>query len=220
MCLCFFFSDSLPAEIPQVLINREPLRHLNFDVELLGDCDVILGELCHRLGGEWSDLFTDYTRLEEVTKGELSTPTVSESDTGTLTSAREPIQPANSTSAQSCSTPEVNPALKDTEKSGLSEIKSESNVCPCDTKTVHFSDAKDNVSTIPSESVSSNMPDNSGGSHASTVHTKGDNSASTLQSPATDHDIENCESGVSAATLRDWWQSRHSSISSRLSSKL
>ena len=36
----------------QILINREPLPHLNFDVELLGDCDIIVSELCSRL--EWT----------------------------------------------------------------------------------------------------------------------------------------------------------------------
>lgn len=39
--------------VPQVLINREPLKHLTFDVELLGDCDVIIAELCRRLGPDW-----------------------------------------------------------------------------------------------------------------------------------------------------------------------
>ena len=39
----------LPAHVPQILINRESLKHLNFDVELLGDCDVIVNELLHRL---------------------------------------------------------------------------------------------------------------------------------------------------------------------------
>lgn len=39
----------LPKHIPQVLINRESLRHMNFDVELLGDCDVIVNELLMRL---------------------------------------------------------------------------------------------------------------------------------------------------------------------------
>ena len=43
----------LDDEVPQVLINREPLKHLTFDVELLGDCDVIIGELCRRLGSDW-----------------------------------------------------------------------------------------------------------------------------------------------------------------------
>lgn len=37
---------SIPKNIPQILINREPLNHLNFDVELLGDCDVIIRYLC------------------------------------------------------------------------------------------------------------------------------------------------------------------------------
>lgn len=39
----------LPKEIPQILINRESLKHLNFDVELLGDCDIITNELLMRL---------------------------------------------------------------------------------------------------------------------------------------------------------------------------
>ncbi|KAH9375986.1 hypothetical protein HPB48_021473 [Haemaphysalis longicornis] len=39
----------IPPEVPQVLINREPLKHLTFDVELLGDSDVIVKELCERL---------------------------------------------------------------------------------------------------------------------------------------------------------------------------
>ena len=43
----------LDEGVPQVLINREPLNHLIFDVELLGDCDVIIAELCRRLGSDW-----------------------------------------------------------------------------------------------------------------------------------------------------------------------
>lgn len=39
--------SSLPSEVPQILINREPLPHCHFDVELLGDCDVIINHLCH-----------------------------------------------------------------------------------------------------------------------------------------------------------------------------
>lgn len=38
--------SSLPPEVPQILINREPLPHCHFDVELLGDCDVIINHLC------------------------------------------------------------------------------------------------------------------------------------------------------------------------------
>lgn len=59
--------------MPQILINREPLRHLNFDVELLGDCDVIVNELCHRLGEGWNNMCVKEP-LEEVAKGQLLTP--------------------------------------------------------------------------------------------------------------------------------------------------
>lgn len=29
---------------------------MTFDVELLGDCDVIISELCQRLGGDWTEI--------------------------------------------------------------------------------------------------------------------------------------------------------------------
>ena len=36
--------------VPQILINREALPHIDpFDVQLLGDCDVVIRELCARL---------------------------------------------------------------------------------------------------------------------------------------------------------------------------
>jgi len=40
--------SSIPVEVPQILINREPLGHLTFDIELLGDCDVIIQHLCEK----------------------------------------------------------------------------------------------------------------------------------------------------------------------------
>ncbi|KAJ1963068.1 NAD-dependent histone deacetylase sir2 [Dispira parvispora] len=40
----------LPGRVPQILINRTPNLHVNFDVQLLGNCDDILSLLCHRLG--------------------------------------------------------------------------------------------------------------------------------------------------------------------------
>jgi len=42
-------SEILPARVPQILINRERLPHKTFDIELLGNCDVIINELCRRL---------------------------------------------------------------------------------------------------------------------------------------------------------------------------
>ncbi|KAI0813161.1 DHS-like NAD/FAD-binding domain-containing protein [Xylaria sp. FL0064] len=40
----------LPAHIPQIYISRTPVSHINFDIDLLGDCDVVVAELCRRAG--------------------------------------------------------------------------------------------------------------------------------------------------------------------------
>jgi NAD-dependent histone deacetylase SIR2 len=42
----------LPAHVPQIYISRDPCHHVNFDVDLLGDCDVVVNELCRRAGWE------------------------------------------------------------------------------------------------------------------------------------------------------------------------
>ncbi|KAL1629858.1 NAD-dependent histone deacetylase sir2 [Neofusicoccum ribis] len=40
----------LRPNVPQIYISRDPIRHIDFDVNLLGDCDVVVAELC-RLAG-------------------------------------------------------------------------------------------------------------------------------------------------------------------------
>ena len=55
-----FVLDYLKPDVPQILINREPLHHFNFDVELLGNCDAVIHELCRKLGDEWADIPEDY----------------------------------------------------------------------------------------------------------------------------------------------------------------
>ena len=40
----------LPPHIPQIYISRTPVGHVNFDIDLLGDCDVVVSELCRRAG--------------------------------------------------------------------------------------------------------------------------------------------------------------------------
>ncbi|EJP64691.1 Sir2 family protein [Beauveria bassiana ARSEF 2860] len=40
----------LPSHIPQIYVSRQPVNHINFDIDLLGDCDVVVAELCRRLG--------------------------------------------------------------------------------------------------------------------------------------------------------------------------
>lgn len=68
----------LPPNVPQIIINRESLKHMSFDVELLGDCDVIVNEILMRLqekdketeanseGLEWSDLCKEKVLLEKI----------------------------------------------------------------------------------------------------------------------------------------------------------
>ncbi|EFX01019.1 cytoskeleton assembly control protein [Grosmannia clavigera kw1407] len=40
----------MPPHVPQIYISRTPVHHINFDIDLLGDCDVVVAELCRRLG--------------------------------------------------------------------------------------------------------------------------------------------------------------------------
>ncbi|KAK7421504.1 NAD-dependent histone deacetylase sir2 [Neonectria magnoliae] len=39
----------LPSHVPQIYISRQAVSHINFDIDLLGDCDVVVTELCRRL---------------------------------------------------------------------------------------------------------------------------------------------------------------------------
>ncbi|KAL8839494.1 MAG: hypothetical protein Q9170_001717 [Blastenia crenularia] len=43
-------SGFLPAETPQIYISREPCQHIDFDIDMLGECDTIVTELCRRAG--------------------------------------------------------------------------------------------------------------------------------------------------------------------------
>jgi NAD+-dependent protein deacetylase SIR2 len=44
----------LPAHVPQMYISKTPITHINFDIDLLGDCDLVVSELCRRAGWEMS----------------------------------------------------------------------------------------------------------------------------------------------------------------------
>lgn len=44
----------LHPHIPQIYISRTPVNHHNFDIDLLGDCDVVVAELCRRAGWDLS----------------------------------------------------------------------------------------------------------------------------------------------------------------------
>lgn len=40
----------VPPNVPQIYISREACNHVEFDVDLLGDCDTVVTELCRRAG--------------------------------------------------------------------------------------------------------------------------------------------------------------------------
>lgn len=41
---------SLPPHVPAIYISRQTVGHINFDIDLLGDCDVVVAELARRAG--------------------------------------------------------------------------------------------------------------------------------------------------------------------------
>lgn len=38
----------LPPDVPQIYISRQPASHIGFDIDLIGDCDIVVSELCRR----------------------------------------------------------------------------------------------------------------------------------------------------------------------------
>ncbi|CAL2041292.1 unnamed protein product [Caenorhabditis brenneri] len=61
-------------DVPQILINRESLPHYKADIELLGNCDDIIRDICFSLGGQFTQMINSYDELMEQkgTKKEVS----------------------------------------------------------------------------------------------------------------------------------------------------
>ncbi|RDL41840.1 Uncharacterized protein BP5553_01819 [Venustampulla echinocandica] len=57
----------LPSNIPQMYISRTPVSHVNFDVDMLGDCDVVVAELCRRAGWDLQHPMIPEDQKVEVT---------------------------------------------------------------------------------------------------------------------------------------------------------
>ncbi|KAI1769376.1 SIR2-domain-containing protein [Hypoxylon sp. FL1150] len=56
----------LPPHIPQIYISRTPVTHINFDIDLLGDCDVVVAELCRRAGWDLNHDMVDPNQIVEA----------------------------------------------------------------------------------------------------------------------------------------------------------
>ncbi|CAI1904719.1 hypothetical protein SEUBUCD646_0D02020 [Saccharomyces eubayanus] len=66
--------NMIPAHVPQVLINRDPVKHAEFDLSLLGYCDDIAAMVAQRCGWaiphkKWNDLKTKKFDCREKDKG-------------------------------------------------------------------------------------------------------------------------------------------------------
>ncbi|XP_034537722.1 NAD-dependent protein deacetylase sirtuin-1 [Notolabrus celidotus] len=112
--------NSIPHEVPQILINREQLPHLNFDVELLGDCDVIVNEICHRLGGDFEQTCYNTVRLSEITEKPPRLPKQLPSEALPNNTAAQEEQEQHITDSETPSSGETE-SLNVTEAAGHSE---------------------------------------------------------------------------------------------------
>ncbi|RPD64181.1 SIR2-domain-containing protein [Lentinus tigrinus ALCF2SS1-7] len=61
----------LPHSVPQILINKTPIRHINPDIVLLGNADEIVLHLCRRLGWDLPDSPTPGSNQLEAPKRNL-----------------------------------------------------------------------------------------------------------------------------------------------------
>ncbi|CAI4059606.1 hypothetical protein SUVZ_04G2000 [Saccharomyces uvarum] len=66
--------NMIPAHVPQVLINRDPVKHAEFDLSLLGYCDDIAAMVAQGCGWaiphkKWNDLKTKKFDCQEKDKG-------------------------------------------------------------------------------------------------------------------------------------------------------
>lgn len=55
--------DKIPHYVPQILINKDPIEHCNFDVSLLGYCDEVISFIANKLGDDWKLLHKDYDNI-------------------------------------------------------------------------------------------------------------------------------------------------------------
>jgi NAD-dependent histone deacetylase SIR2 len=74
----------MPSTVPQIYISRtvslslgikicsmkltpQPVSHMGFDIDLLGDCDVVISELCRRAGWDFKhEMMPEDERVEVV----------------------------------------------------------------------------------------------------------------------------------------------------------
>ena len=53
----------IPELVPQILLNKDPINHCQFDVSLLGYCDDIASYIANELGESWDLPHPDYNKI-------------------------------------------------------------------------------------------------------------------------------------------------------------
>ncbi|CAK7896762.1 NAD-dependent histone deacetylase Sir2p [[Candida] anglica] len=66
--------DRVPEDIPQILINKDPIDHFNLDISLLGYCDEAASYLCNKLG--WNLPHKDYDSIRGPNGSNLTLETL------------------------------------------------------------------------------------------------------------------------------------------------
>lgn len=72
--------EIISKDIPQVLINKDPIEHCSFDVSLLGYCDDVASYLCGKIGDLWNIDHPDYPKIRGINGANLELRTISEQD--------------------------------------------------------------------------------------------------------------------------------------------
>lgn len=70
--------EIISKDIPQVLINKDPIEHCSFDVSLLGYCDDVASYLCDKIGSLWRIDHSDYDKIRGHNGSNLELLTVNE----------------------------------------------------------------------------------------------------------------------------------------------
>ena len=60
----------IPEHIPQILLNKDPINHCQFDVSLLGYCDDVASYIANELGESWDLPHPDYNKIRGEKNGE------------------------------------------------------------------------------------------------------------------------------------------------------
>ncbi len=98
------------------------MRHLNFDIELLGNCDAIINEICCRLGETWSSLCVQEGPLQQVTKDEMITPPLSSRQSPMSTTI--PVSEENSRMSFQLASEDSHMSSQEEEHNSMSEERS------------------------------------------------------------------------------------------------